>query len=83
MGFVPKILIAPGYTHTNTTAVGRTPVTSNPVVAELNGIADWLKAVIIADGPNTNDADAIAYSKDFGFKRVFLVDPKVLKRLMV
>ena len=43
------------------------------------GIAERLKAVIIADGPNTDDADAIAYSKDFGSKRVFLVDPKVLK----
>ena len=79
VGFVPKILIAPGYTHTRTAAVGQTPATSNPVVAELNGIAERLKAVIIADGPNTNDADAIAYSKDFGSKRVFLVDPKVLK----
>ena len=79
VGFVPKILIAPGYTHTRTVAVGQTPATSNPVVAELNGIAERLKAVIIADGPNTNDADAIAYSKDFGSKRVFLVDPKVLK----
>ena len=79
VGFVPKILIAPGYTHTRTAAVGQTPATSNPVIAELNGIAERLKAVIIADGPNTNDADAIAYSKDFGSKRVFLVDPKVLK----
>lgn len=79
VGFVPKILIAPGYTHTRTAAVGQTPATSNPVVAELNCIAERLKAVIIADGPNTNDADAIAYSKDFGSKRVFLVDPKVLK----
>lgn len=79
VGFVPKILIAPGYTHTRTAAVGQTPATSNPVVAELNGIAERLKAVIIADGPNTNDADAIAYTKDFGSKRVFLVDPKVLK----
>ncbi len=79
VGFVPKILIAPGYTHTRTAAVGQTPATSNPVVAELNGIAERLKAVIIADGPNTNDVDAIAYSKDFGSKRVFLVDPKVLK----
>ncbi|OTG64335.1 phage tail protein [Acinetobacter sp. ANC 4470] len=79
VGFVPKILIAPGFTHTRTAAVDQTPATSNPVVAELSGIAERLKAVIIADGPNTNDADVIAYSKDFGSKRVFLVDPKVLK----
>ena len=79
VGFVPKILIAPSFTHTRTATVDPTPATSNPVVAELSGIAERLKAVIIADGPNTNDADAIAYSKDFGSKRIFLVDPKVLK----
>ncbi len=51
----------------------------NAVVAELLGIADRLRAVIIADGPNTTDAAAIAYAGDFGSKRVFVVDPKVLK----
>lgn len=71
-GFVPKIFIAPGFTH-------RTSDTANPVVAELSGIADRLKAVIIADGPNTNDADAIAYAGDFGSKRIYVVDPKSKK----
>ena len=52
--------------------------TANPVVAELIGVADSLRAVIIADGPNGNDADAIAYRKDFGSKRVYVVDPKVI-----
>ena len=79
LGFVPKILIAPGFTHTRTPAQGQTPALANPVVAELTGIAERLKAVIISDGPNTNDADAIAYSGDFGSKRVFLVDPKSKK----
>jgi phage tail sheath protein FI len=51
----------------------------NAVVAELIGIAERLRAVIIADGPNTTDAAAIAYAGDFGSKRVYLVDPKVLK----
>lgn len=51
----------------------------NAVVAELIGIAEALRAVIIADGPNTNDTSAIAYAGDFGSKRVYLVDPKVLK----
>ncbi|MFC3902566.1 hypothetical protein SAMN05421749_103323 [Acinetobacter marinus] len=79
VGFVPKILIAPGFTHTRTAADGDTPAIANPVVAELIGIAERLKAVIIADGPNTNDADAYAYAGDFGSKRVYLVDPKSLK----
>ena len=72
-GFVPKILIAPGFTQT------RTAENANAVIAELIGIAERLKAVIIADGPNTTDTDAIAYASDFGSKRVYLVDPKSKK----
>lgn len=73
LGLVPKILIAPGFTHT------RTEGNSNAVVAELVGIAERLKATIIPDGPNTNDSDAQAYAKDFGSKRIYLVDPKSKK----
>lgn len=51
----------------------------NAVVAELIGIAERMRAVIIADGPNTNDAAAIAYAGDFGSKRVYVIDPKVIK----
>lgn len=50
----------------------------NPVVAELLGIAERLRGVIIADGPSTDDADAIAYRGDWGSPRVFVVDPNVL-----
>jgi len=50
----------------------------NRVVAELLGIAQRLRAVIIADGPNTTDADAIQIKNDFGSDRVFVVDPWVL-----
>lgn len=53
-------------------------IAANAVVAEMTGIADRLRAVIIADGPNTDDDDAIAYRGDFGSKRVFVVDPAVL-----
>lgn len=53
-------------------------IAANAVVSELIGIADRLRAVIIADGPNTDDAEAIAYRGDFGSKRVFVVDPAVL-----
>lgn len=61
----PRILIAPGYTH------------DQAVTAEMLGIADQLKAVIIADGPNSNDAAAISYRENFGSKRVYVVDPNV------
>lgn len=63
---------------TGATATASVGVAANAVVSELLGIANRLRAVIIADGPSTNDADAIAYRKDFGSKRVYVVDPKVL-----
>ncbi len=72
LGVVPRILIAPGFTHQRTS-------TANAVVSELVGIAERLRAVIVADGPNTTDAAAITYANDFGSSRVFLVDPWVLK----
>ncbi|QPO08242.1 phage tail sheath C-terminal domain-containing protein [Sulfitobacter sp. B30-2] len=69
VGFSPRILIAPGFTHQ------RPEGNANPVVAELQGIGDRLRAVIIADGPNTNDADAITAAGDFGSDRIYLIDP--------
>jgi len=59
----PKILVAPGFTD------------DQAVVADMIGIADSLKAVIIADGPNTTDAAAITYRGNFGSRRVYIVDP--------
>lgn len=50
----------------------------NRVVAELLGIAQRLRAVIIADGPNTTDAAAIQVPADFGSDRVYVIDPWVL-----
>ena len=47
------------------------------MTSELVGIADRLSAVIVADGPNTNDADAIAFRELFGSRRVYVVDPWV------
>jgi phage tail sheath protein FI len=69
LGVAPRILIAPGFTHQ------RTGSTANPVVAELLGIAERLRAVIIADAPSTTDAAAITYVGDWGSKRVFVHDP--------
>lgn len=73
LGVTPRILIAPGFTHQ------RDEVNSNAVVAEMVGIADRLRAVVVADGPNTTDAAAVAASNDFGSSRVYLVDPWVKK----
>lgn len=67
----PRILVAPGFTSIKPDG------NANPVVAELLGVAERLKAVIIADGSNTTDEDAIAYRKDFDSPRVYVVDPYV------
>ena len=71
VGFAPRILCAPGWTHQ------RPDSGANPVVAELVGIAERLRAVIVADGPNTTDEAAIAWREDWGSDRVFVVDPWV------
>ncbi len=75
-GKVPKILCAPGFTHQRPEDAEGVE-TSNPVVAELVTIAERLKAVIIADGPNTNDDAAVQYASDFGSDRVYVIDPWV------
>ena len=67
----PRILIAPGFTS------DRPGNAANPVVSELQGIAARLRAVIIADGPNTNMTDAITYREDWGSDRIYVVDPGV------
>jgi len=48
------------------------------VLAEMLGIAQRLRAVIIGDGPNTTDAAAIQLNDDFGSDRIYVVDPWVL-----
>ena len=67
----PRILISPGFTHQ------RPNNQANPVISSMLAIADRLRAVIIADGPNTNDQDAITWRNDFGNARVYVVDPWV------
>ena len=78
----PRLLIAPGFTHQKPADPDDPDgKLANPVVAEMLAIAERLRAVIIADGPNTNDQDAIAYRQDWGSPRVYVVDPwvKVMK----
>ena len=49
----------------------------NPTVSELLGIAQALRAVIIADGPNTTDEAAIQYTQLHSSDRIYVVDPQV------
>ncbi|WP_321392853.1 phage tail sheath C-terminal domain-containing protein [Emcibacter sp.] len=71
LNLVPRILIAPGWTHQ------RPGASANPVVAELQGLAERFRAVIFADCPNTTDADAITYKNDWGSGLIRVLDPWV------
>ena len=67
----PRVLIAPHFTHQ------RPEGNANPVVTAMVSVAERLRAVIVADGPNTTDQDAITWRTDWGSSRVFVVDPWV------
>jgi phage tail sheath protein FI len=71
LGIKPRLIAIPGFTSGDGQA-------ANPVVAELVGVLDELKAVAFVDGPDTTDADALAYRELIGSQRVYIVDPKVL-----
>ncbi|WP_264336577.1 phage tail sheath subtilisin-like domain-containing protein [Wolbachia endosymbiont (group B) of Chorthippus brunneus] len=64
----PRILIAPQFTH---------QLPEDAVVAALIPIAEKLRSIIVADGPNTNDEEAIKWRKSVGSSRVYVVDPWV------
>ncbi|WP_265040581.1 phage tail sheath subtilisin-like domain-containing protein [Wolbachia endosymbiont (group A) of Ectemnius continuus] len=69
----PRILIAPYFTH----QLPESENSKNPVIAALIPIAEKLRAIIVADGPNTNDEEAIKWRKSVGSSRVYVVDPWV------
>lgn len=81
VGQTPRILIAPGFTHQRPSSVGiegnETGATANPVAAELIGIAERLRAIVVLDAPNTTDEAALSTAKDFDSKRAILIDPFV------
>lgn len=71
-GVSPKILIAPGLCK------GGSPDAADPVLTALIAVAEKLRAIVIADGPNTHDAAAIAAAQSAAHARVYMVDPFVL-----
>ena len=62
-GVEPRILIAPGFSA------------DVAVAGELIALANKLRGFTYLDGPNTNDADAIAYVGNFGARRAEVIDP--------
>lgn len=77
VGYKPRILCVPGYTHQREYDEGSEAYLANPVASELLGIAEQLRAVVIVDGPNATDDDAVSAIGDFGSSRVYMVDPWV------
>lgn len=61
----PRLLIAPKHSATLATATA------------MDALANKLRAIAIVDGPGTTDEAAMDYAKNFGSKRVFMVDPGV------
>lgn len=71
LGIKPRLIAAPGFTSGD-------GLTANPVVSELAGVLEKLRAVAFVDGPDTDDATAILYRQMISSQRVYVVDPKVL-----
>ncbi|PMY82860.1 phage tail sheath family protein [Pseudomonas sp. FW306-2-2C-D06B] len=61
----PRLIIAPKHSATEAVATA------------MDALAGKLRALAIIDGPGTTDEAAMAYAKNFGSKRVFMVDPGV------
>lgn len=71
LGQVPRILAAPGFTSTPAASP------ASPVTTGLLSVAQRLRGVVIADGPNTTEADAILDVAKYGSDRLFIIDPAV------
>lgn len=75
LGFSPRIIIAPGFSGAVTRDV-EDAITGAPVLTEMQSVAARLRAAVVADGPNTNDADALAFAA-LANERTYVVDPWV------
>lgn len=78
-GFTGAATVAFGGDGTGATATATKGSVINPVVAELMGVAEALKAIAYIDGPDTSDQAAVQYRGYINSGRVFVCDPKVLK----
>lgn len=68
----PTVTITGAGTLATATAVLGT--VANPVVAEMLAYAGQNRAYVIADGPGTNYADAVAYRNDWSDRRLIIVE---------
>lgn len=65
LGVQPRIIVAPGFSQEQAAAT------------EMIAVCERLKAVCFLDGPNTTDAAAIDYVKNFSSPRAMVIDPWV------
>lgn len=86
-------IVTPGYGYTGVLVVtvtnegggagavfaGTIGAVMNAITAEAIGVAQKLRAVFYADGPDGTDQQAVTARKLCGSKRVFYCDPRVLK----
>ncbi|KAG5183309.1 phage tail sheath protein [Tribonema minus] len=70
------VTISGGTSGAATASVG---TTIGPVVAEAQGVAEKLRAIFYADGPDGTDVQAVQARAKINSRRVFYSDPRVLK----
>lgn len=75
----PTVTITGKAGSKDATATANIGSVMNPVVAELMGVAEKLKAVAYVDGPDTTDQAAVQYRGLINSGRIAICDPKVLK----
>lgn len=63
---------------TGATATATVAATANPVVSSMVSVAKRLRAIVVADGPNTTNEAAVAYRNDWDSARLYVVDPYCL-----
>ena len=78
VGYTPRLLLAPGFTDFQATDANGVTL-ANPVVQALKTVAAQLKAIAIADAPDTTTTEATAYATRHGSDRLYVVYPKVLR----
>jgi hypothetical protein len=69
-GQTPRLLGAPGFTAPSGGV-------ASPVTANLLIVATRTRAIVVADGPNTTEAEAILSRESYGSDRLYIVDPAV------
>lgn len=72
---VPAVTIAGNGSGAGATATATIGDAIDPITAELAALADRLGAIAYIDGPNTTDADAVAFRSLVNSQRIYIIDP--------